>query len=202
MALSRRRALLPAPSRAGSPADVSPAMCSGPAWRRAGEPARAGELGGAAGGREGCGAGRKLALRPSRHRPALLPSPIPGCTAAPFAARSDSRSSCRPRWGCCASESQSIPSDGLSWGEGASTGHPAPEGVGRRAGAEDREGRPKGSFGATKMGESGDRRVGTKSHTQAHTPVFLQFVVDFSGSDPETQTDRRLREEGLIRLPS
>jgi hypothetical protein len=33
------------PSRAGSPADVSWAMCSAPAWRRAGEPASAGGRG-------------------------------------------------------------------------------------------------------------------------------------------------------------
>lgn len=45
-------------------------------------------------------------------------------------------------------------------------------------------------------------RVRVEPHMHAHTPVLLQFVVDFSGSDPATQTDRRLREEGLIRWPS
>lgn len=116
----RTRAGSPAPSRAGSPADVSRTMCSAPAWRRAGEPERERGRGGAAArGRGRAGVGRKLAPRPP---PALLsavlPSPIPGCTAAPSAAHSDSTSSCRPRWGCCALGSQSIPSDGPSWGEG------------------------------------------------------------------------------------
>lgn len=106
---------LPRPSRAGSPADVSRAMGSAPAWRRAGEPARERGRGrGAAGG-----AGRKPARRraPALLWP-LLPSPIPGCTAGQSAKRSDSTSSCRPRWGCCVSGSQSILSDGPSWGEG------------------------------------------------------------------------------------
>lgn len=124
---SRAGALLPAPSRGGSPADVSQAMCLAPAWRRAGEPAPS---------------RRKLALRPSRHRPALPPFPIPGCTAAPSAARSDLKSFCRPRWGYCASESQNIPSDGPSWGKGVNTGQPTPEYTG--AGGKDK---PNGSFG-------------------------------------------------------
>lgn len=44
----RTRARPPAPSRAGSPADVSRAMCSAPAWRRAGERERERGRGGAA----------------------------------------------------------------------------------------------------------------------------------------------------------
>lgn len=49
-------------------------------------------------------------------------------------------------------------------------------------------------------GELGGPRVGAvptgggagpEIHKQAHTPVLLQFVVYFSGSDPETQTDRK-----------
>lgn len=43
----RTRTGSPAPSRAGSPADVSRAMCSAPAWRRAGEPERERGRGGA-----------------------------------------------------------------------------------------------------------------------------------------------------------
>lgn len=103
-----------APSRAGSPADVSRAMCSAPAWRReggAGEPP--GREGGAGRGRGRGGGGR--AEEAARRRP---PGPIPGCTVAPSAARSDWTSSCHPRWGCSASGSQSTPSDGPSWREG------------------------------------------------------------------------------------
>lgn len=74
---------------------------------------------------------------------------------------------------------------------GSSAGQPAPGGRGK---GEEGEGRAQESLGGP--------RVGPESHTHAHTPVFLQFVVDFSGSDPVTQTDKRLREEGLIRRPS
>lgn len=166
----RTRARPPAPSRAGSPADVSWAMCSAPAWRRAGEPERERGQGGAAERRKGrAGEGKKLALLP---RPAflsaVLPSPIPGCTAAPSAAHSDSTSSCRPRWGCCASVSQSIPSDGPSWGEGAAL-------VSQRLGG-----------GGKAPGEHGGSRVGPvpvgggsgpETHTHAHTHLFFSNLL-------------------------
>lgn len=63
--------------------------------------------------------------------------------------------------------------------------------------------------GGKAPGELGGSRVGPvpvgggagpETHTHAHTPVLLQFVVDFSGSDPETQTDRKeVQGEGPIR---
>ena len=46
------------------------------------------------------------------------------------------------------------------------------------------------------------RGTGPESQAHTHTPVLLQLVVDFSGSDSEIQTDRGLREEGPIRQPS
>lgn len=56
--------------------------------------------------------------------------------------------------------------------------------------------------GGRARGSWGRGPAGPGPHTRTHTPVLLQFVVDFSGSDPETQTDRRLREEDSMRRPS
>lgn len=104
----RRRTRPPAPSRAGSPADVSR-----PCARRPRGGGRSRARGG--GPREWGGSWRCAAAgATARLSPARLPSTVPGCTAVPSAARSDSRSSCRPRWEYCASGSQSIPSDGPS----------------------------------------------------------------------------------------
>lgn len=80
-------------------------------------------------------------------------------------------------------------------GRGSSAGQPAPGGPGQ-------EGRPKESLGTKDGTVPVTGGTGPESQVQAHTPVLLQFVVDFSGSDPETQTDRRLREEGPVRWPS
>lgn len=131
-------------------------MCLAPAWRRAGEPA---------------GSRRKLALWPSRHRPDLPPSHIPGCTAALSAARSDSTSSCHPRWGCCASGSQNIPSDGLSWGKGAKAGQPVHRS--RRQGQTQQKPEGEGDQGWVSPGWAGPR----VTLPSVHTHLFFSSLL-------------------------
>ena len=76
-----------------------------------------------------------------------------------------------------------------------------------------RAGQPASGAGGKVQGELGDQGWDLPgswwgglshklTHTHTHTPVLLQLVVDFSGSDSEIQTDRELREEGPIRWPS
>lgn len=182
----RGRGTAPSSAHARPRGQGAPLTSAGPCAQRprgGGREARGSRRGGRAGrGAAGGGAAEEAA----RRRP---PGPIPGCTAAPSAARSDWTSSCHPRWGCSASGSQSTPSDGPSWREGRAPVSGAWGGAGMGGG-----GRARGSWGRGPAGPG--------PHTRTHTPVLLQFVVDFSGSDPETQTDRRLREEDSMRRPS
>ena len=105
-ALPRARAPVTPPP----PGWGAPLTSAGPCARR---PRGGGR--GRKGGRRGVRGGGACRQPARRRSPALLralllpPARIPECTAAPSATRSDSMSSCRPRWGCCASGSQSIP---------------------------------------------------------------------------------------------
>lgn len=178
----RRRTRPPAPSRAGSPADVSRPCAQRP--RGGGRSCARG------GGRRAAGGGGSRRAAGRCPRPPL-PRTRPLCT---WMYRSAVRSTLR--FEVFLSSTLGIlrfrvSKHSFRWAL-LRRGGRAP--VGQCGGKGGGEGRPGESWGT--------RAEPDRTLARTHAPVLLQLVVHFSGSDPATQTDKRLREEGPARRPS